>query len=787
MQTITTQMAFAAAVETFLDLMAPGEPSADQETRGYQPPETFASFPPLSSFFHKEKDPRTRAQSRQSRDEAPKEMNGELVGVKVPRSSTLPDGGDIQEGTKKIVVEGVSAKTTGEKGRKTEDSDRGRERDKGHEGSIGSKEDRREKMKGEFWRPAAYDVWGAGLTMLKIVLGDLEPLTVQDDRIRSKLERRFADQPAGVRDKALLYQALADLCLIPWIQDHSPSLSTPTHVAASKSFSKKKIDRTSSSEHIFPPLLPSTDLLSLSNTDDRGKGVVPSAVEEGVQSSNRETDSSSMDSTSSHTTVIGKSALSPSISGLTSPLTTATSHEWTFPNTLHSLFSFGMFTSFFLKVASSFCFATEDYLPDFLCRVCKKVLSRSREHVCDQDFASQRERHEGRKEGREEHSQAYGYDWQQRGGAQADLRNFLALVQQSTEDDEKQLQSTLLTKRQAKSLTVSPSSHQREICRVSGLPRTTGSPRSKAGPPSVCRCPSSTEKRDVIKKDGREEGEEAKLFTLVNDGSTVEESPCVRISSSYEDIDNDVEGDLTREKRRVSGFQRKQDAVYLLPDPEESEGKRYEIAISDGCIEDGSTRQVAMDKGVREEAVILRSQSQSLIVAEKQAGREIVETSDFALEEKEAGRRYERSERQRLESRGSLDSRTKGPSESEQGLGKAGEEQDERRRRTNMKIKRQKHNPDACDDKLFARLLRERDKANVGLPNALARDLLRKLLAFDPQERISAEEAVRHPWFAVSPGVAGSQYHELFSQEREKEENDEGEEDEELESRSDRS
>ena len=33
----------------------------------------------------------------------------------------------------------------------------------------------------------------------------------------------------------------------------------------------------------------------------------------------------------------------------------------------------------------------------------------------------------------------------------------------------------------------------------------------------------------------------------------------------------------------------------------------------------------------------------------------------------------------------------------------------------------------------FAELLRSRDPAGVGVPNPLARDLLRKLLAFDPQ------------------------------------------------------
>lgn len=44
------------------------------------------------------------------------------------------------------------------------------------------------------------------------------------------------------------------------------------------------------------------------------------------------------------------------------------------------------------------------------------------------------------------------------------------------------------------------------------------------------------------------------------------------------------------------------------------------------------------------------------------------------------------------------------------------------------------------------------------------------------QERLTAEEAVRHPWFAVSPGVAGSQFHELFRPDSEKEDEEDHEE-----------
>ncbi|SCO74002.1 serine/threonine protein kinase, putative [Plasmodium vivax] len=53
-----------------------------------------------------------------------------------------------------------------------------------------------------------------------------------------------------------------------------------------------------------------------------------------------------------------------------------------------------------------------------------------------------------------------------------------------------------------------------------------------------------------------------------------------------------------------------------------------------------------------------------------------------------------------------------------------------------------------CDDEQFQRILQERDPSGVGLPNANARNLLRRLLTFDYATRITAEEALNHPWFA---------------------------------------
>ncbi|EWC74582.1 serine/threonine protein kinase [Plasmodium falciparum UGT5.1] len=52
-----------------------------------------------------------------------------------------------------------------------------------------------------------------------------------------------------------------------------------------------------------------------------------------------------------------------------------------------------------------------------------------------------------------------------------------------------------------------------------------------------------------------------------------------------------------------------------------------------------------------------------------------------------------------------------------------------------------------CDDEKFQNILKDRDPSGVGLPNKNARDLLRQLLNFDYESRITAEQALNHPWF----------------------------------------
>ncbi|CDU20193.1 serine/threonine protein kinase, putative [Plasmodium yoelii] len=55
-----------------------------------------------------------------------------------------------------------------------------------------------------------------------------------------------------------------------------------------------------------------------------------------------------------------------------------------------------------------------------------------------------------------------------------------------------------------------------------------------------------------------------------------------------------------------------------------------------------------------------------------------------------------------------------------------------------------------CNDEQFQKILQERDPSGVGLPDKNARDLLRRLLDFDYNTRITSEEALKHAWFSDS-------------------------------------
>ena len=53
----------------------------------------------------------------------------------------------------------------------------------------------------------------------------------------------------------------------------------------------------------------------------------------------------------------------------------------------------------------------------------------------------------------------------------------------------------------------------------------------------------------------------------------------------------------------------------------------------------------------------------------------------------------------------------------------------------------------SCGDAEVEATLQQRDPQGVGLPSAVGRELLRRLLAWSPHDRITAHEALLHPYF----------------------------------------
>jgi serine/threonine protein kinase len=59
-----------------------------------------------------------------------------------------------------------------------------------------------------------------------------------------------------------------------------------------------------------------------------------------------------------------------------------------------------------------------------------------------------------------------------------------------------------------------------------------------------------------------------------------------------------------------------------------------------------------------------------------------------------------------------------------------------------------------CGDAEVEATLQQRDPQGVGLPSATGRQLLLRLLAWSPDDRITAQEALLHPYFAGSSNNA---------------------------------
>lgn len=60
------------------------------------------------------------------------------------------------------------------------------------------------------------------------------------------------------------------------------------------------------------------------------------------------------------------------------------------------------------------------------------------------------------------------------------------------------------------------------------------------------------------------------------------------------------------------------------------------------------------------------------------------------------------------------------------------------------------HEPGECGDAEVAATLRQRDPHGVGLPDEAGRDLLRRMLTWEPDKRITAQEALEHPYMTRS-------------------------------------
>lgn len=56
-----------------------------------------------------------------------------------------------------------------------------------------------------------------------------------------------------------------------------------------------------------------------------------------------------------------------------------------------------------------------------------------------------------------------------------------------------------------------------------------------------------------------------------------------------------------------------------------------------------------------------------------------------------------------------------------------------------------------CSEEYFSQQIKSRDPLKIGFPNVWALRLVRQLLVWDPDERLSVDEALQHPYFQPQP------------------------------------
>ncbi|KAL9227537.1 hypothetical protein vseg_003215 [Gypsophila vaccaria] len=55
-----------------------------------------------------------------------------------------------------------------------------------------------------------------------------------------------------------------------------------------------------------------------------------------------------------------------------------------------------------------------------------------------------------------------------------------------------------------------------------------------------------------------------------------------------------------------------------------------------------------------------------------------------------------------------------------------------------------------CSEEFFSNLIKDRDPLKLGFPNVLAMRLVRQLLRWDPDDRLTVDEALQHPYFSTA-------------------------------------
>ncbi|XP_021898012.1 probable inactive protein kinase At3g63330 [Carica papaya] len=56
-----------------------------------------------------------------------------------------------------------------------------------------------------------------------------------------------------------------------------------------------------------------------------------------------------------------------------------------------------------------------------------------------------------------------------------------------------------------------------------------------------------------------------------------------------------------------------------------------------------------------------------------------------------------------------------------------------------------------CSEEFFSHQIRSRDPLKLGFPNIWALRLVRQLLLWDPEDRLSIDDALQHPYFRSPP------------------------------------